>query len=68
MPVRLPDPSTEATDGLAIDHVPPETVSDKLVLLPGHNVVVPDMTPGLASGLTVTGAVAATAPQALTIE
>ena len=60
-PVTIPvDEPTDAMDALLVDHVPPETASLIVMLLPTARVVMPEM--GSAAGLTVTVMVAELAP------
>ena len=60
-PVTIPvDEPTEATDALLVDHVPPETASLIVTVLPTLTVVLPEM--GAAAGLTVTVMVAVLIP------
>ena len=52
-----------ATEVLLLVQVPPVITSDKLVVDPGHTVVVPVMVPAVAAELTVIRAVALALPQ-----
>lgn len=53
--VTIPLASIVATEGAVDDHVPPAVTSDKVVLVPAHIVVVPDIAAGVTGeGLTVT--------------
>jgi hypothetical protein len=63
-PVTTPvDELTVATEVEADDHVPPNTVLDKVVVDPLHTVVVPpDMVPAVTAALTVITFVALVQP------
>jgi hypothetical protein len=51
---------------LVLDHVPPVTVSVKVIEVPRHMMLLPEMTPAIGSGLTVTTVETAAVPQELT--
>jgi hypothetical protein len=58
----------EAIALLLVAHVPPGTVSVKVVLVPAHKVVVPSIEPGVGAGLTFTVAVATAVPHDVVTE
>ncbi len=46
-----------ATDGVLLAHVPPEVALLSVVVVPAHNVAVPDIAATVGNGLIVTLAV-----------
>ena len=61
----MPDPLTVATDGLAEVQLPPVADEASTVVAPIQTLVVPEIVPGTASGLTVMARTAVSAPQLL---
>ena len=65
MPVSIPVVLMVAIVVSLLLQVPPLTLSVRVLLLPGHTVVVPLMAPTDGGGVTVTKAVAIEMPQLL---
>jgi len=59
IPVTVPAPSTEATVGAPLLHVPPNAVSVRCVVCPAHTAKLPVI---VVSGLTITGITTEQAP------
>lgn len=71
VPAATPEtvpPLTVATPELLLLHVPPETLSVKVIARPAHNDPAPDIVPAAGRGLMVTGAVATAVPQPFVTE
>ena len=62
MPVTVP-PETDARAGFELIHVPPITVSARVVVAATQTTPVPVMLPALGNGFTVTDSVAYAVPQ-----
>jgi hypothetical protein len=53
-PETIPVLFTVATDGVLLAHVPPEVVLLSVVVVPAHNVPVPEIAATVGNGLIVT--------------
>jgi hypothetical protein len=68
-PDTIPELSIVATAILLLLQLPPDTISDRLVVAPpAHTIVVPCIVPALGNGFTVNAAVATDVPQLLVYE
>lgn len=63
-PCTTPVEDIVATSVFEEVHVPPVTDADKLLILPAHTVLLPDIRPADGSGLTVTVFIAVAVLQA----
>ena len=66
--VTIPEDETDAIAELLLVHVPPETVSVKVVALPAHNEDIPEMVPATGNGSTSIEEIAKSDPQLLDTE
>jgi hypothetical protein len=65
LPATTPEPSTVATDGMLLDHEPPDIPSVREIVEPAQTDEVPVMAPAVDNALTVTSCVATDVPQLL---
>ena len=63
LPRTRPVLFTEATAGLPLLQLPPETVGVIVVVVPGHMMVLPESDPALGNGFTANTRVATPVPQ-----